>query len=485
MADGGWQTKRLSITSLHLDSRNPRLGPGASEKSPRDLIQELFAHDKALEIAQSIARRGYFANEPLLAVREANRYVVVEGNRRLAALKALKEPPLLDGSMATQVSRLSKQIQDPTELFVVPVVVAPSRRATDRQLAGRHVGTPVLPWAAESRANFILEKLDEGYSVEELSTELGFSAADVESARRTRAIVEATRSLALPPDISSKVDSRRSSVFTTIERIFDSTVGRRYLKVEPDSEHGFRGLTSPDEFVRALTKLVTDVATGEQSSRTLNTGEDIERYFESWQGADIPKTTGSFLPDDLVASGPRSFEPEPAPSPAAPRGKRQPALTTTIVPREFKVLIKNDRLIEIRNELTKLKRGDFPNAGAVLLRVFFELSVLDYLRRTGEFQPIVDRLKSKNALQGGSPTIAQLAPDIVRIAKVHFSTNEAAEIEKAVTPNKAAPFTVSDLNAFVHNPTSFPGERDIVQFWTRIEPLMRLMLGHQISGHQP
>lgn len=485
MADTGWQIKRLSITNLHLDSRNPRLGPGATEKSPRDLIQELFEHDKALEVAQSIARRGYFANEPLLAVRESSRYVVVEGNRRLAALKALKEPQLLEGTSANQVARLARQIDDPAELFVVPVVVAPSRRATDRQLAGRHVGTPVLPWAAESRANFILEKLEEGYSVEELSTELGFSLSDVESARRTRSIVDATRSLDLPPEISSKIDSRRSSVFTTIERVFDSTVGRRFLKVEPDPEHGFRGVTSPEEFVRALKRLVTDIATGEQSSRTLNSAEDIAGYFESWGPTELPKAaTDSFIPTDLTASRRLSLDPEPAATPPS-RGKRQPALTTTVVPREFKVLANNDRIIEIRNELTKLKRVEYPNAGAVLLRVFFELSVFDYLRRTGELQSIVDRLKSKNALQGGSPTIAQLSKDIVRIAKANLSSAEAAEVEKAVTPNKAAPFSVSDLNSFVHNPASFPGERDILQFWTRIEPLMRLMLGHQSSGSQP
>ncbi len=51
-------------------------------------------------MAKSIVLRGYFPNEPLLAIKEKDRYVVVEGNRRLAALKALREPGLLEGSLA-------------------------------------------------------------------------------------------------------------------------------------------------------------------------------------------------------------------------------------------------------------------------------------------------------------------------------------------------------------------------------------------------
>src|SRR3972149_5274936 len=136
--------KRLFVASLQLDAKNPRLGRETSVRAPREIIQYLFEHDKAIEVAESIASRGYFPNEPLLAVFENGRHVVVEGNRRLAALKALREPGLLEGSLQRQVERLSRRIADPLALARVPVTTAPSRRATDRQIAGRHIGTPVL-----------------------------------------------------------------------------------------------------------------------------------------------------------------------------------------------------------------------------------------------------------------------------------------------------------------------------------------------------
>jgi hypothetical protein len=299
---GDWPTKQMSITSLHLDAKNPRLGRETSAKTPREVVKYLVDHDKALEVAQSIAARGYFPNEPLLAIKEDGRTVVVEGNRRLAALKALREPGLLDGGLQRQLERLSRQVEDPAALATVPVTLAPSRRATDRQLAGRHIGTPVLPWQAENRASFILDKLSEGYTNDQLRDQLGFTIGDIQAARQTRAIADMARSLDLPEEIKAKLDSPRAKLFTTLERVFDSSVGREYLRVEPDADHGLRGTTTKAEFIRGFAKLVSDVVLGRQSSRTLNTNENIRDYFESWKPQERPATrSGSFVPADVIA----------------------------------------------------------------------------------------------------------------------------------------------------------------------------------------
>lgn len=261
MTTNSWPTKDHSVTSLHLDPKNPRLGRETASFAPREIIQYLFEKDKAMDIAASIATRGFFSNEPLLAVRENDKYIVVEGNRRLAALKALREPGLIEGSLERQIERLARKMNIET-IAMVPVTLAPSRRATDRLIAGRHIGTPVLAWQAENRASFILDKLAEGYDNNELLEDLGFKLSDIQGARQTRAIAEMARSLDLPEEVKAKIDNPRAKLFTTLERVFDSSVGRDYLMVEPDSEHGLRGTTSKSEFIRVFTKLVTDVVLG-------------------------------------------------------------------------------------------------------------------------------------------------------------------------------------------------------------------------------
>jgi hypothetical protein len=476
MATDSWPTTRRSVTSLHLDAKNPRLGRETLARAPREIIQYLFDHDKALEVAQSIAGRGYFPNEPLLAIKENDHHVVVEGNRRLAALKALREPGLLEGPMQRQLERLSRQIENPNDITSVPVTFAPSRRATDRQIAGRHVGTPVLAWQAENRASFILDKLAEGYTNDQLRDQLGFTLADIQAARQTRAIADMARSLDLPEEVKAKLDSPRAKLFTTLERVFDSSVGREYLKIDPDPDHGLRGTTTKAEFLPGFTKLVTDIALGKQSSRTLNTNENIRDYFESWNPEERPaKKRGSFVPADVI-QGRSVASPGRKPEPAA-TPKKPAQLSKTVLPRDFKVRYGNDRLRDIRLELTKLKREEFPNAGAVLLRVFFELAVMEYLGRIGDLPEIIKKLEDKEGrkIPFGAPTMRQLVPEITRIAKNKLTTPDALKVEKAIRYDPAAPFTLSELHGFIHQ-TDLPSARDILQFWSRTEPLFRLML---------
>lgn len=476
MATNIWPTKPHSVTSLHLDAKNPRLGRETSARAPREIIQYLFEHDKALEVAQSIAARGYFPNEALLAIKENGQVVVVEGNRRLAALKALREPGLLEGAYQRKLERLSRQIEDPKGVASVPVTLAPSRRATDRQIAGRHTGTPVLAWQAENRASFILDKLAEGYTDDQLRDQLGFSTADIQTARQTRAIADMARSLDLPEEVKAKLENPRAKLFTTIERVFDSSVGRDYLMVEPDLHHGIRGTTTKAEFLRGFTKLVTDVALGKQSSRTLNTNENIRDYFESWNSKERPtKMRGSFVPADVIQGRSVASPSRKPKSAAVPKKSKQ--VSETVLPRDFKVRFGNDRLSDIRLELVKLKREKFPNAGAVLLRVFFELAVLDYLDRTGELAAIIKKLERKEGrkLPFGVPTMKQLVSEIKRIAKKKLTRPKALMVEKAIRYDPSAPFTISELHGFVHQ-SDLPSARDILQFWKRTEPLFRLML---------
>lgn len=465
MARTGWPTRRLSVARLLLDKRNPRLGRETGFETPREIVQYLFDHDKALDVADSIATHGYFENEPLLAVSEGGRYVVVEGNRRLAALKALDDPDLLQGKMRNKVKRLISQT-DFEQLEKVPVVIAGSRRETDRLIVVRHISKPILPWQAENRASFILSKLEEGYNENELHDELTFTEQDVQKARQTKAIAEMARALDLSPEVKAKVDNPRVKLFSTLERVFDSPVGRKFLKIEIDEDHGFRGNTTKEEFRRALTHIVEDIALKEETSRTLNTSQNIREYFTKRNTKSIAaKKNGKFVPADIIRD-----RTTPLPD-TSPTQKRTKQIHNTVLPRSLKILFgKHPRLTDIRRELVTLNREKFPNAGAVLLRVFLELTIKDYLERTGEMETIRKRLPKNHVL-----TMKQLIPEVTSIAEKLMSRGEVAMVKKALSYDKEAPFSISDLNTFVHH-TDFPSERDILQFWNRTEPLFRMML---------
>src|SRR5580698_10455601 len=90
------EIKYASIDELMLDPLNPRLGrsntrPDLSQAKIMDLMKDWTLD----ELATSFIESGFWPQEALLAIREKlygkSALVVVEGNRRLAALKFLHE----------------------------------------------------------------------------------------------------------------------------------------------------------------------------------------------------------------------------------------------------------------------------------------------------------------------------------------------------------------------------------------------------------
>jgi hypothetical protein len=87
-----WPERTMNVTSLYLDSRNPRIPHATGDIKQRELAAQLLEHDRVYELAKDITEQGYFPTEVLIGVEEGGRKVIVEGNRRLAALKLLLSP---------------------------------------------------------------------------------------------------------------------------------------------------------------------------------------------------------------------------------------------------------------------------------------------------------------------------------------------------------------------------------------------------------
>ena len=77
-----------------LDPENPRLATSVKRPTQQELIADLLEHEEVMDLVRDIARQGYFPNELLVAIRDGPNTIVVEGNRRLAALKLLLNPEL-------------------------------------------------------------------------------------------------------------------------------------------------------------------------------------------------------------------------------------------------------------------------------------------------------------------------------------------------------------------------------------------------------
>ena len=92
-------TGKVEIEHLEFDSHNPRLVEDGI-KNPTDAQVIIALADTAdlAEVVQSIAANGYIDIEPLIAQRVGDKWRVLEGNRRLAAIRILLNPSLADNT---------------------------------------------------------------------------------------------------------------------------------------------------------------------------------------------------------------------------------------------------------------------------------------------------------------------------------------------------------------------------------------------------
>ena len=142
----------LPVSELHFDPLNPRLPTTIDRGNEVDVLEWMIDKATLTELIGSIAEQGYFPGEPLLGVkRPGGGYVIIEGNRRLAAVKLLNNPKLakIRPNAILQASADAKYT--PKEL---PVMLYNTRKEILDNLGFRHV-TGIKTWSTLAKARFL------------------------------------------------------------------------------------------------------------------------------------------------------------------------------------------------------------------------------------------------------------------------------------------------------------------------------------------
>ena len=96
-----YKFEEIPFENLKLDLFNPRLPKSKQGKDEEEIIKFMLLESATLELMMAIGENDFFAGEQLLAVpdEEEGKYIVVEGNRRLTAVKLLSKPELSNGNL--------------------------------------------------------------------------------------------------------------------------------------------------------------------------------------------------------------------------------------------------------------------------------------------------------------------------------------------------------------------------------------------------
>jgi ParB-like nuclease domain len=179
--------RKLPVDQLFLDPNNPRYADlGMTKVVPRAKVVEESVQQAALvrmledrfevdQLKQSIEKVGFLRVDRLVVVTlpALDAYMVIEGNRRLAAVKSLlSEVAAGEVDLKLDIAETLKEL----EVLSIEGGTPQEQEEHARTLQGiRHIAG-VKPWGAYQQAQAVGQMIDEGMSPSEIRSALGLTA---------------------------------------------------------------------------------------------------------------------------------------------------------------------------------------------------------------------------------------------------------------------------------------------------------------------
>ena len=152
----------ISLERLHFDPLNPRIPASVDRESDAAIIEWMLRDATLQELMGAIASNGYFRGEPLLVsprdeslpFAEVEDWIVVEGNRRLAAVKLLADPGNAP-ARPTVVAAIAEDARVPAPQ-AVPAIRFEKRDEILDYLGFRHI-TGIKQWDPLAKARYLAQ----------------------------------------------------------------------------------------------------------------------------------------------------------------------------------------------------------------------------------------------------------------------------------------------------------------------------------------
>ncbi len=426
------QVLEIRPNDLLIDEVNPRLAiPNVGQReAQRTLARDL--QRKVQMLAKDIVDYGLNPLElPVVMPNEDGRYIVLEGNRRLTALKALENPDSLADTVSTgilkEIRKLSRKYLDAPIDFVQCIVVS-DRPGIDHWIELKHTGenegAGIVKWGADETARF--------------------KSRSGKVAPHTQVLDFLTKRGNL------SLEARKSVRTTNLQRLIEQPEVRNRLGIELINKKLFL-VADEDRVSKALMYVIEHLP----AVTKIHTKEQRQKF-----AADLPSRI-AVKPSIESGKGLALADIHPGAVSKKSGGVRALRRREKLIPYDCVLNVTDPRVKEIEGELRGLKVEKYANSVSVLLRVFIELSADCYIA-------CVPLATSPDASLGKK--LGDVAHDLV--AKKKLTAQQAKPVNKAVSADSLLAPSVRLMHEYVHNPNIFPIPGDLFAQWNSLQPFL-------------
>jgi hypothetical protein len=243
---------RRDLDDLLLDPENPRLTV-QGDATQEQLLKMLWRNEALEELAPSLSTR-YFTEEPVVVVaskkpKEKGKYVVVEGNRRVATLKLLLRPSERTAIGATAFPQVKDKARVEA-LETVPTVEYATREEIVPYLGFRHI-TGVRTWNPYAKARYVAGLVEAGTPLLQIEQAVGDTAKSIKRLYRNYVIY---RQLVGTGYKAKNIDS-----FSLLEVMIGQAKIQNYLNMPRGFPEKKTSTVIPNEFLPRLREVASYV----------------------------------------------------------------------------------------------------------------------------------------------------------------------------------------------------------------------------------
>jgi len=468
-----WKRDDFSVTDVKLDPNNPRVPKGTRASADQRYLLSLYVSKYAVyELAKSIATNGYFPDEVLIIwPADKDNKFVLEGNRRIAALKLLLNPALAPENERGRFRKLAALVDDKKLLRGVPAVVAPSREAAAPIMQEKHTHTSVRPWRPLMQADF-LAGLVATMGKEAVAQKSGITLSEIDKFLKMDKMYSLALTLDVPPDVAEFVLDKEGFPITTLQRLYNSPDIRKAIGISDN----FQDITDEVMFEKAYGGIISDMAGGVIDSRKAGNEDQRRAYAEQLRGRTPPtKKPRSITVEKMLD---RVKEPSTkVADTAAKKAQRSRRKVHGIVPLLPYKLKEGASVRILWDELRKISVDEYPNVSAAAFRVLLEKSIKAFLKaRKVQGVPVAAR----EAREEGEVDIsaAELGDLLGLISAEKFPFIKDSGVKRGLRDFRGAHGhpSLSTLNTYIHNEEVTIGADQARLLWPSLERLFIIML---------
>jgi len=440
-----YKKKSIDKTLLNINIENPRFEMvGNQREAIKTMIDD--QGDKLIKLATDIIENGLNPGDPVFVVqheKNEDQYNVLEGNRRVTALKLLENPDLIPETKKSLLSRFRKLSDQYSKnpIDKVSCILFDTESDAEHWIELKHTGQNdgigTVGWDAQQKARF--EERVKGTSTYALQI------IDFLSKEGT-----------VENDIKAKLKDVKSS---SLQRLATDPDFRRVAGIEIKDG---KVLTryEPSEVAKPLSKAVRDLLRDDFTVKNIYYKDDRLNYLETFKKTDLPDKTQELAGNwELIStSRPKKIDPKKLKEEKRKRSTTLISKRNTIIPKSTIIPISQPRVNKIYHELKDLDLEDFENSAAITFRVFIELTVDSYLEK----YPLAGLNESSKL----SRKLQDVAKDLEDNS--HLSKNKLKGAYTASTM-KDSIFSINTFNAYVHNKDFHPEPESLKKNWDNLE----------------